>query len=81
MEEKRKKMEKKYSEILKVSKEEKLKIKKKFEEVQKRRNKIEEEKLVTDCMSGDKNARSKLIEHNLRLVAHIVKKYNRRRKT
>ena len=45
MEEKRKKMEKKYSEILKVSKEEKLKIKKKFEEVQKRRNKIEEEKL------------------------------------
>lgn len=25
--------------------------------------------------NGDKNARSKLIEHNLRLVAHIVKKY------
>ena len=24
---------------------------------------------------GDKNARNKLIEHNLRLVAHIVKKY------
>ena len=27
--------------------------------------------------SGDKNARNKLIEHNLRLVAHIVKKYDR----
>lgn len=25
--------------------------------------------------AGDKNARQKLIEHNLRLVAHIVKKY------
>jgi len=25
--------------------------------------------------NGDKNAREKLIEHNLRLVAHIVKKY------
>ena len=24
---------------------------------------------------GDKDAREKLIEHNLRLVAHIVKKY------
>ena len=41
-------------------------------------DKIEEEKLVTDCMSGDKDARSKLIEHNLRLVAHIVKKYDHR---
>ena len=27
-------------------------------------------------MQGDKNARNKLIEHNLRLVAHIVKKYD-----
>ena len=27
--------------------------------------------------SGDKNARNKLIEHNLRLVAHIVKKYDK----
>ena len=26
--------------------------------------------------NGDKEARSKLIEHNLRLVAHIVKKYD-----
>lgn len=25
--------------------------------------------------NGDKNARDKLIEHNLRLVAHIIKKY------
>ena len=41
-------------------------------------DKLEEEKLVTDCMSGDKDARSKLIEHNLRLVAHIVKKYDHR---
>ena len=24
---------------------------------------------------GDRDARSKLIEHNLRLVAHIIKKY------
>ena len=28
--------------------------------------------------SGDKNARNKLIEHNLRLVAHIVKKYDKK---
>jgi RNA polymerase sporulation-specific sigma factor len=28
------------------------------------------------CKAGDKEARDKLIEHNLRLVAHIVKKYN-----
>jgi RNA polymerase sporulation-specific sigma factor len=28
------------------------------------------------CKEGDKEARDKLIEHNLRLVAHIVKKYN-----
>lgn len=44
MEEKRKKMEKKFSEIIKISKEEKLKIRKKFEEVVKRRAKLEEEK-------------------------------------
>ena len=25
--------------------------------------------------NGDQNARNKLIEHNLRLVAHVVKKY------
>ncbi len=36
----------------------------------------EEEKKYIDMMEvGDKNARNKLIEHNLRLVAHIAKKY------
>lgn len=36
----------------------------------------EEEKEYIDKMKlGDKEARNKLIEHNLRLVAHIVKKY------
>ena len=38
---------------------------------------IEEETLCLKKMkSGDKDARAKLIEHNLRLVAHIVKKYD-----
>ena len=36
----------------------------------------EEEKYIKLANSGDKEARSKLIEHNLRLVAHIVKKYD-----
>ena len=27
-------------------------------------------------LNGDQNARNKLIEHNLRLVAHIVKKFD-----
>lgn len=36
----------------------------------------EEEAALLDLLSkGDEKARSKLIEHNLRLVAHIVKKY------
>lgn len=35
----------------------------------------EEKKLYTKMKKGDKNAREKLISHNLRLVAHIVKKY------
>lgn len=38
-------------------------------------SKEEEEKCLALLSKGDKNARSKLIEHNLRLVAHIVKKY------
>ena len=38
-------------------------------------NKIEEEKCIELLKEGDKSARNKLIEHNLRLVAHIVKKY------
>jgi len=36
----------------------------------------EEDKYVDLMLNGDKNARSKLIEHNLRLVAHIVKKFD-----
>ena len=39
-------------------------------------SKDEEEKCIEDMKLGNKNARSKLIEHNLRLVAHIVKKYD-----
>ena len=37
--------------------------------------KDEEEKCIQAMLLGDKEARNKLIEHNLRLVAHIVKKY------
>lgn len=37
--------------------------------------KEEEEIYITKMLQGDKEARSKLIEHNLRLVAHIVKKF------
>ena len=37
----------------------------------------EEEKMYVDkSLAGDMEARNKLIEHNLRLVAHIVKKYD-----
>ena len=38
-------------------------------------SKKEEEIYVEKMLNGDKNARAKLIEHNLRLVAHIVKKF------
>ncbi len=38
--------------------------------------KEEEEYCIKKANLGDKEARSKLIEHNLRLVAHIVKKYD-----
>ena len=38
-------------------------------------SKEEEEKYVEMMIAGDKEARAKLIEHNLRLVAHIVKKF------
>ena len=38
-------------------------------------SKEEEEIYITKMLNGDKDARNKLIEHNLRLVAHIVKKY------
>ena len=35
----------------------------------------EEERLLGLYKQGDMKARDKIIEHNLRLVAHIVKKY------
>ena len=38
--------------------------------------KEEEEKCIELYLNGDNEARRKLIEHNLRLVAHIVKKYD-----
>jgi RNA polymerase sporulation-specific sigma factor len=38
-------------------------------------SKEEEEKCIERMINGDKEARSKLILHNLRLVAHIVKKF------
>ena len=36
----------------------------------------EENILIKKLLNNDKDARNKLIEHNLRLVAHIVKKYD-----
>jgi len=36
----------------------------------------EEEMMIDKMQNGDKKARNMLIEHNLRLVAHIVKKYD-----
>ena len=38
-------------------------------------SKKEEEECLRRLKQGDKNARDKLIEHNLRLVAHVIKKY------
>ena len=35
----------------------------------------EEKEAINKMLSGDKDARNTLIERNLRLVAHIVKKY------
>lgn len=40
-------------------------------------SKEEEEKHIKNMVSGDINSRNTLIEHNLRLVAHIVKKFER----
>ncbi len=40
--------------------------------------KEEEDECIKKAKLGDKEARNKLIEHNLRLVAHIVKKYDSR---
>ena len=42
-------------------------------------SKEDEDKYIKLCKDGDINARNKLIEHNLRLVAHIVKKYENRK--
>lgn len=42
-------------------------------------SKEEEEECVKKSLLGDRLARNKLIEHNLRLVAHIVKKYDHKR--
>lgn len=36
----------------------------------------EERECLLRCQAGDMEARNKLIEHNLRLVAHIAKKYS-----
>ena len=41
--------------------------------------KEEEKKCVSLMHMGDKEARNKLIEHKLRLVAHIVKKYDHKK--
>ncbi len=38
-------------------------------------SKQEEERLVKLSDNGDKEAKNKLVEHNLRLVAHVIKKY------
>ena len=38
-------------------------------------SKEEEEECIDKMLKGDKESRAKLIEHNLRLVAHIVKKF------
>ncbi|WP_430785113.1 RNA polymerase sporulation sigma factor SigK [Virgibacillus flavescens] len=35
----------------------------------------DEARYIKEMQTGDENARNKLIEHNLRLVAHIVKKF------
>jgi RNA polymerase sporulation-specific sigma factor len=41
-------------------------------------SKEDEEKYINLMLNGDKDARNTLIEHNLRLVAHIVKKFEKK---
>ena len=38
-------------------------------------SKKQEEEYLKKCAQGDMEARNILVEHNLRLVAHIIKKY------
>ena len=38
-------------------------------------SKAEEEACIKACAAGDEESKNRLVEHNLRLVAHIVKKY------
>lgn len=42
---------------------------------QKPLSKEEEAECIAKCAKGDDEAKSRLVEHNLRLVAHIIKKY------
>ncbi len=39
-------------------------------------SKDEEDKLIEEMCNGNNEAREKLINHNMRLVAHVCKKYN-----
>jgi len=43
-------------------------------------SKEEEKECINKMLEGDKQSRNKLIEHNLRLVAHIVKKFDYKEK-
>ena len=40
--------------------------------------KAEEAKFIDQLLAGDEAARDQLIEHNLRLVAHLVKKFEKK---
>ena len=43
-------------------------------------SKEDEKECINKMLEGDKQSRNKLIEHNLRLVAHIVKKFDYKEK-